>query len=213
MSDDVNEVDDPPLDNVRLLSLSDGVFAIATTLLVLSINLPPDSVGPAGEIRLTAILGTWPDVFSYVISFLVIANFWVDHRHIFRYVDRHTSSVTWINILFLVSIAFLPFPTSLLGDYGGRFPIVFYAASMAVTGVLEYWLWSHVTSNEVVLASSIDPRQVDFDRMQFLLTPIVFAVSIPVALFVATDLAFVCWSSLFVLIPLLQRHYGVEAPQ
>ncbi len=213
MSDDVDEFDDPPLDRVRLLSLSDGVFAIAITLLVLSINLPPGSVGTTGTIPFTAIIRTWPDVFSYVISFLVIANFWVDHRHIFRYVDKHTSSVTWINILFLVTVAFLPFPTSLLGDYGGRFPVVFYAASMAITGVVEYWLWSHVTRNETVLVSSIDPRQVKFDRMQFLATPIVFAVSIPVALFVTTSLAFVCWSSLFLLIPLLQRHYGVEESQ
>ena len=68
-------------------------------------------------------------MFSYVLSFLVVGNVWVDHRHVFGRITRHTRQVTRLNIAFLMSVAFLPFPTALLGDYGGVASIVCYAAS------------------------------------------------------------------------------------
>jgi uncharacterized membrane protein len=197
---------DPPGDAVRLLALSDGVFAIAITLLVLNVDLPAPSARSATLTPADA-LTLWLDAFSYVVSFLVIANFWVDHRRIFRYAERHTGAVTWLNVLFLMSVAFLPFPTSLLDEYAGWFPVVFYAASMAVTGVAEYALWWYVSREGSPLAPGVDPNLVRFDRAQYLLAPLVFAVSIPAA-FVAVELAYVCWSLLFLLIPILKRYYG-----
>lgn len=205
-----DEVDSPDADAVRLLSLSDGVFAIAITILVLSIDQPPPPMGRTAGVTPADVIQVWPEMFSYALSFLVIGNFWIDHRRIFDYVSQHTGSVTWINILFLMAIAFLPFPTSLLGDFGGWFSVVLYAASMALTGFIEYALWSHVSRGETLLVPDVDPDLVRFNRAQFLVTPVVFVISIPVAAFVAVELAFVCWSSLFFLVPGLKRYYGID---
>jgi uncharacterized membrane protein len=188
--------------------LSDGVFAFAITLLVLNFDAP--AAPETTTITARMVVRLWPDLFSYVISFLVIGNFWVDHRHIFRHVRRHTPRVTWINLLLLMSVAFLPYPTSLLGDFGGRIPVALYAASMATTGSLEYWLWRHVSSRDALLVEGVDERLVRFDRAQYLAAPLVFALSIPVALFVAVDLALALWGTLFILLPLLKRRYGVS---
>lgn len=202
--------DGPDVDTARLLSLSDGVFAIAITILVLSVDQPPPT-GRAVGVTPTDLLRVWPEVFSYALSFLVVANFWIDHRRIFAYVSQHTASVTWITLLFLMAIAFLPFPTSLLGDFGGRLSVVLYAASMASTGLVEYALWWHVSRRESLLVPGVDAALVRLYRAQFLVAPVVFALSIPVAAFAGVESAFACWASLFLLVPGLKRYYGVDA--
>ncbi|MFC5972156.1 TMEM175 family protein [Halomarina salina] len=195
--------DDYRPDTRRLAALSDGVFAIAITILVLSIDLPSGS--DAGPVTVEMVAREWRDAVSYVLSFLVVGNFWTEHRHVFDHATHHTRDVEWLNILFLMAIAFLPFPTSLLGDYGGLVPVVFYAAVMTTTGLLLYALWWVVARNEAFFEEELAPERVRYDRLRFLLYPSVFGVSIPVALFVSLDLVYVCWGSLFVLTPLLQR--------
>lgn len=199
------------LDTTRLLALSDGVFAIAITVLVLNLDLPAEP--PGTVVTWGTVLAEWRDVFSYVLSFLVVGNFWVDHRHVFSRIKAHTQRVTWLNIVLLMTVAFLPFPTALLGDYGGLVPTVFYAASMATTGALLYALWWYVSRDEAVLVSEMNPRRARYYRLQYLLTPVSFGVSIPVALLVDPTLAFVCWASLFVSIPSLKRRFGFERPR
>ena len=195
-------------DTSRLLTLSDGVFAIAITVLVLNVDLPVEPAGTVVTWRM--VLAEWRDVFSYVLSFLVVGNFWIDHRHVFSRVTRHTRAVTWLNIHLLMTVAFLPFPTALLGDYGGLVPVVFYAASMTTTGALLYALWWYVSRDESELVADVDVRRIRYYRFQYLLTPLSFGVSIPVALLLGPTFAFVCWASLFVSIPSLKRRFGVD---
>ncbi|WP_281375732.1 TMEM175 family protein [Halorarum halophilum] len=104
---------------------SDGVFAIAITLLVSNVDLPTDT---AATVTWAMVGREWRDVFSYVVSFLVIGNFWTDHRRVFEHISRPTRDVTRINLLSLMTVAFLPVPTSLLGDNGGAVPTALYAA-------------------------------------------------------------------------------------
>ncbi|MFD1512160.1 TMEM175 family protein [Halomarina rubra] len=188
--------DRPPVDPTRLVALSDGVFAIAITVLVLNVDLPSEPARTA--VTETVVIGEWRDVFSYVLSFLVIGNFWVDHRHVFDHVTVHTQRVTWLNMVFLMSVAFLPFPTALLGDDGGVVSVVFYAVSMTVTGALLYVLWWYVSRHDGHLVSGISPDRARLYGLQYLLTPLAFGLSIPAALFVDPALAFVCWGLLFV---------------
>ncbi|MFC4550821.1 MULTISPECIES: TMEM175 family protein [Halorussus] len=196
--------DESSTDLTRLVALSDGVFAFAITLLVVNVDLPA-SVRPGDPVTLALLAQLWRDVFSYVVSFLVIGNYWLDHRRMFRYVRRYTPRLAWLNLFLLMSVAFLPFPTSVLSDHGGQVPVAFYATSMTITGLLVYWLWRYVARADGLLDPETDHRFVREQEVQYFLTPLVFGLSIPVALFVAADLAFVCWASLFVLAPLSQR--------
>lgn len=96
----------------RLLAFSDGVFAIAITLLVLDLKTPSVSHG-----LLDAVLKQWPAYLSYVFSFVIIGIIWAQHHTIFKQINRTDHAFILLNIVFLMWIAFLPFPTSLLGTY------------------------------------------------------------------------------------------------
>ena len=100
------------MDLERLVFFSDGVMAIAITLLVVELSIPAatEDVGDA-------LLDRWPQMLSFVLSFLVIGIFWMAHHRIFRYVANLDQRLIWLNLLFLMCVAFLPFPTAVLGDH------------------------------------------------------------------------------------------------
>jgi uncharacterized membrane protein len=141
-----------PRDNSldRLLFFSDGVFAIAITLLSIELHPPHDWDGTAA-----ALLGQgWPGFAAYALSFLVIGVFWNSHRRIFTQIRRFSQGVFFFNLLLLGAIALMPFMTNLLyreGPKGDAFLI--YLGTVAVAGVLQGLLlaWS------VVVDRSVDP--------------------------------------------------------
>jgi uncharacterized membrane protein len=113
----VKERSDLP-DVDRLLTLTDGVVAIALTLLVLQLHVP--NIHDGGSARsLAEELGHQASSFeAYLISFYVIAQFWLGHHRVFRHVAGHDEGLAWLNFLFLLTISFMPFSSDLLGTYG-----------------------------------------------------------------------------------------------
>ena len=104
----------------RLLTLSDGVVAIAITLLVLQLNVPPPAqlVHPDSASELAKALGNGADqLISYVISFYVIAQFWLVHHRVFRRIAGQREGLAWWNFAFLFTITVMPFTSDLLGKY------------------------------------------------------------------------------------------------
>jgi uncharacterized membrane protein len=119
---DMNRRDDTPRVN-RLLTLSDGVIAIALTLLVLQLRVPDVSqlADPDSAADLAAQLGKGSSqLISYVISFYVIAQFWLVHRQVFRKVGDQEEGLEWVNFAFLFTISIMPFTSSLLGAFDGN---------------------------------------------------------------------------------------------
>ena len=116
----------------RLVFFSDAVMAIAITLLVVELSIPAatEDVGDA-------LLDRWPQMLSFVLSFFVIGIFWTAHHRIFRYVANLDQRLIWLNLLFLMCVAFLPFPTAVLGDHdNARASVIFYAAAVGLTGAV-----------------------------------------------------------------------------
>ncbi len=111
-------------DTARVEAFSDGVFAIAITLLVLEIRVPAPDATQHGRALLAALRGLWPSYLGYALSFVTIGIMWSNHHSIFHYVRRADRYFVLINVLFLMCISFLPFPTALLAEYlpepGGR---------------------------------------------------------------------------------------------
>lgn len=107
----------PAMDKGRLLGFSDGIFTFTATLLIIFITLPELQAGHLAELpqRLWAL---WPQVLAYVISFCNIANYWKLHYGIFTVIERVNDVVIYLNILLLLVVTFLPFPTELMGRYG-----------------------------------------------------------------------------------------------
>lgn len=184
----------------RLIGFSDGVFAIAITLLVLNIEVPTvRSNGIA-----SAVFAQWPDILSYVISFLVIGYYWIIHHRVFEQVERENSRLLWFNLLFLLCIAFVPFPTSLLGETITSVTVSIYAATLAVTGFLSAGLWWYASEIGELVNDAITSTQVRDRTVRMLGPSVVFALSIPIASF-NPMWAMYFWVMLAAIDPLVDR--------
>ncbi len=186
----------------RLVFFSDAVIAIAITLLVVTLAIP-EATENVGD----ALLDRWPQMLSYVLSFLVIGVFWMAHHRIFRYVGSIDQRLIWLNLLFLMCVAFIPFPTGVLGDHdGSRGAIVFYAATIGLTGTVLASIWQYLI-HAGHLNERADAKIVRYLTRRSLVTPISFLVSIPLS-FVSLRLAEACWFAPFVLIGVINARHG-----
>lgn len=127
----------------RLETFSDGVFAIAITLLILEVRLPTAE----GSSLARRLLESWPDYLSYVISFVTIGIMWANHHSIFHFIARTTHGLVVANLLLLMCVAFVPFPTGVLAENlreagsGRETAAFFYSATFFVTALFYNLLW------------------------------------------------------------------------
>ncbi len=101
----------------RMEALSDGVFAIVMTLLVIELSVPLISKLKAAEELGGMLTEMWPKFLAFAVSFLVLGILWSIHHFQFHFIKRSNGMFTWINILFLLSVALIPFSTALIGEY------------------------------------------------------------------------------------------------
>ncbi len=129
------------MNKTRLEAFSDGVFAIVITLLILDIRLPEVSY----ENLPKALFELLPRIVSYVMSFAVIGLYWVGHHQSFRFVSRTDSVFLWMNILLLLFVSFIPFPTSLLGKYPSKeIPVLIYGINLVATNVTGFGMLLYI---------------------------------------------------------------------
>ena len=128
----------------RVIAFSDGVFAIAITLLVLNFRVPDVSGPNLNHKLLDALYDDWGLWLSYGLSFLIIAKFWTVHHRLSLLLRRIDSRFIALNLVFLACVVVLPFPTELLGTYGDTITAtVLYAAAMTLAGLASGALWEH----------------------------------------------------------------------
>ena len=141
----------------RVVFFSDAVFAIAITLLV----LPLADAHLTDEDLARQLLALWPKVFSFVLSFVVIGLFWLTHHRFFQLIDRVDRRLLFLNLLVLMCVAFLPFPTAVLGDHGSQSAAdVLYAASMSLLGLASAALWRHASNRHRLIPADFDPAVI-----------------------------------------------------
>ena len=171
-------------DTDRIVNLSDGVFAIAITLLILDIRVP-DIPGSLVASELPGeLLSLWPKYLGYFLSFVGISSFWLIHHSIFRLISAYDRTLLYLNFLFLMLVAFVPFPTSLLGEYGNhQLPVAIYAATLAVGRLLLTALHWYSTRDGRLLDEPQDPATVRFFLIRGLTIPAIFLLSIGVSFF------------------------------
>lgn len=187
----------------RLIFFSDAVFAIAITLLALEIRLPSDANELSNAALLQSLFVIWPKYLSYVISFLVIGAFWLGHHRRFLYIERYDRSLLILNLLLLMAVAFIPFPTSIISDNGGLVATIFYASAIVVAGLLAAVVWWYASHRNRLINADLGAHERRRERLQTLAMPGVFLVSIALA-FVNDDLAKASWG-LILIIALLIR--------
>ena len=173
----------------RVLFFSDAIFAIAITLLVIEIRVP--GINEAGEQLRSAL----PNIFSFALSFAVIGLFWMGHHSLFRYITVLDRPLIILNLVFLGTIAFLPYPTALLGRSPGGLSaaaVIFYSACMAAAGLGELMIWVYAADVKDLLAPGTSRATRRYVTLRLVRTPAVFLVSIPVAV-VSPSLGAYCW--------------------
>jgi uncharacterized membrane protein len=133
----------------RLETLVDGIFAIAMTLLVLGINPPRPQEAVATAVLPEMIESLIPQIFLFIVAFLVLAFFWLGHHRQFHFVRRIDPALLWINILILIAIVFVPFSTDVAGDYPGvTDAVLLFHANMFIVGFLFSLQWHHIRRHE-----------------------------------------------------------------
>jgi len=174
-------------DRDRIVNLSDGVFAIAITLLVLDIRVPDIPESMVASRLPSALLLLWPNYLGYFLSFVGISAFWTIHHSIFRPIRAYDRVLLYFNFLFLMVVAFVPFPTSLLGEYGDhQLPVAIYAATLAVGRLLLTAISWHSARNDRLLDEPQDPATVRYFLMRGLTIPAIFLLSIVLSFFSVT---------------------------
>jgi uncharacterized membrane protein len=180
----------------RLVFLSDGVYAIALTILVLDIKLPAsfDAFHFLPSQLLKALEGLQSNILAYIISFLVIGLSWRAHNLIFHYVKRYDTNIFWLNLLLLLSVAFIPFPTSVLALGINVVSVVFYASCLTIAEGLEAVIWMYATQirKDRLIDEDLNPQLIRYHTILFLVAPVVFLLSIGLA-FIAPGVAILSW--------------------
>lgn len=204
MSEDESTSRIPLLPTTRLETLADGIFAIAMTLLALSIEVPVLTGNPTPSIISEYVITTLiPQISIYVLSFILLAVFWMNH-HIFFIIKRTNTTLLWINILWLMSIAIVPFSTSMIGKYGDILLSQFvFDINMLIIGVLSLANWTYA-SNHGMIAEEVMPYAGKI-KITFLTLPLLSVIAIIISFIIPYGSIYV-----FILVPAIFTLYTVS---
>ena len=167
----------------RLEIFSDGVIAIAITLLVLDVKVPAAKDGQL----IHALLARWPSYVAYVLSFAVIGIIWVSHHSMFERIAQVDRGLLFTNLGLLLGVAFVPFPTALLAEYarqGGsnaHTAAAVYSGTMTVIGLAFLAIWLHLARRPELLAEDSNPANLRRSIRRSLVSPVAYAATIGLA--------------------------------
>jgi uncharacterized membrane protein len=146
----------------RIVALTDGVFAIVMTLLVLEISIPEITQSSLHTELPGRLVELWPKLLSYVVSFIILGIFWYLHRIAFHYIKRSDNGLVWLNILFLMFIALIPFSTALFGSYGAeQLSLVIYAINIILASLMRFIIWIYATGKYRLVDNNINPSWLE----------------------------------------------------
>jgi uncharacterized membrane protein len=151
----------------RLEAFSDAVFAIAITLLVLGLHVP----GGEGDLG-SALVDEWPAFASYLVSFVVIGIIWVNHHAVLDHVAQATRTLLFLNLLLLLWVTFIPFPTAVLAEHlrtgsDESLAAAIYSGTMALMGISFGGLWLYIV-RAGLLGASMPPEQIRAISISFI---------------------------------------------
>ncbi len=171
-------------DTTRLEAFSDGVFAIAITLLVLELKVP-ELARPGGLWH--ALLDEWPAFGAYLTSFLIIGIMWVNHHSMFRQIVRVDRPLLFLNLFLLLWTALLPFPTALMaryldaGTHDAHVAAAVYSANLFLAAVAFSLVWAHAVRHGRLIAAPMDPRDERRSLIRFSSGTVVYALTVGLA--------------------------------
>ncbi|PSR56771.1 DUF1211 domain-containing protein [Adhaeribacter arboris] len=179
----------------RMILFSDAVFAIAITLLVIEIKVPHLEV-QSDQAVIQELLHLLPKILGFITSFFVIGIYWTVHHRIFGTVINYNAKLLWLNLLFLLSIALMPFSTALYSEFYMPHlivPYLFYTVNISLIGVLNYTIVKHINNPKNQLKEEYEePNLVKAAYARALMMPIIFIIGLIVGLLTFPALGRLC---------------------
>ncbi len=187
----------------RISFFTDGVFAIAITLLVIEFKVPVIEHATDQQLWHSLVEMSWK-LLGFIISFCIVGYYWSVHHRIFGYVDHYTSRLIWLNLLFLFSVVLLPFTSGLLGEYASDthliVPYAVYVANICLTAFMNTILWFYVSDpKHALLTHHISRERVLLGFYFTLVVPMIFIISLIVVYYNPTIGRFIPLTIPFVL--------------
>jgi uncharacterized membrane protein len=181
-----HQAEDPSL--ARVGAFSDGVFAFAITLLVLAIKIPQPTDADAGHGLLNLLTQQWRSYVAFVLSFMFVGINWANHRVMFQAFARASHTLIWLNLLYLMTVAFMPVPTAVLGFWMGSpnnqvIAAVFYGISATIGGLFYNLVWWYGAYVEKLTLPGLSAAQIRAHTVAWAPAPFVATTLTIVALF------------------------------
>lgn len=171
----------------RVEAFSDGVFAIAITLLILEIKVPAISESSNISSLFKHLINLWPSYFAYLLSFVAIGIYWANHHYMFKLFKRTNHSVNLLNLLLLMAVSFLPFPTAVLAKYmlipsEQASATIFYAIGLMLPATAWFLLWFYSSSKKDIIDPDLSKEFIRELTTQYGLSVFVYVAAIAAAL-------------------------------
>jgi len=180
----------------RLILFSDAVFAIAITLLVIEIKIPDlaqlnlhyhemglpeihDSTHITDTDMLNGLAWLIPKFIGFLISFIIIGQYWVVHHRMFGYVIDFSNRLIWMNLFFLFCIALMPFSTGFYSEYAAMplvTPVIFYTCNLAALGLLNFLMWRYLGNSKNGLTENMNPKLARYSSLRSITVPGIFII-------------------------------------
>jgi uncharacterized membrane protein len=193
----------------RMILFSDAVFAIAITLLVIEIKVPPiDRHVATDALLLQALDEMMPKFVGFFISFFIIGLYWTIHHRMFGYVVNYTRKLLWLNLVFLLAVVLMPFSTAFYSEYIIRLlktPAIVYVANIVFLGVMNFIIWSYLNNPKHHLTEGVTREDKKYFGFRAITVPIVFIVM--AAIYLTVNPKYAIWVPLS--IPLIMRIFKV----
>lgn len=204
-----SDIMDLGLTSDRVETLTDGIFAIAMTLLVLNIHLP--ELGTSHQPELYALVIEQSRLFyNYALSFILLAIFWIIHHQQFHYIKRTDRRHIWLNIFILMFVCLMPFSTSLSGDYHGDWMAgLFFGSNMFILGVLFYLNWTYATKDHRLVDRDLDSHRIAIGKRRGAVTPLVSLLAMALSFIIPTMASY----SYILIVVILYHPYFRHIPE
>ena len=169
----------------RVEAFSDGVFAIAITLLILEIKVP-QGLGDGPRSLAAALRALWPFYLTYILTFVTVGIYWANHNYVFRLYKKTDHLFNLLNVFFLMCISFVPLPTAVLGEYIAlphqeRAAVIFYAIGFWLCAFSWYLIWLYAGRRPGMIDPRLAPAFVQFLGRQYLLSIVLYTIALVVA--------------------------------
>ncbi len=166
----------------RISFFTDGVFAIAITLLVIEFKVPVIEHATDHALWDSLKEMAWK-LLGFIISFCIVGYYWSVHHRIFGYVEKYTTRLIWLNLLFLFSVVLLPFTSGLLGEYAAdselHLPYAVYVINICLTATMNAILWFYLTNHNLdIFTHKISKERVLLGFYFTLVVPVIFLISL-----------------------------------